>query len=149
MTKKNKHKIRREVTANSKQINTLLYTHKPNDMLKVNKLIKKNQELLSLLKPPEKTNRTHFEPIIKSPLEEIEKQYFKKIGTIETKVYCRNCGAPNGYNRMNGKPWCFKCNRPLTVTYKKPEKKANPKLKGVTVEEQEAFFLKQNSFMSS
>jgi hypothetical protein len=144
--KVDKHKIRREITANSKQINLLLTTHKPEEMPKIHALFLKNEELRLILNP-KYSNKSVIQHETSNPiLEKIQKQYNMVYGPSETKGYCKNCGAVNGNNMMNGKLWCFGCNQPLIVTYKKPQQNSDPKvkaLKTVTEDEQKAFYQRQ------
>ena len=147
-SKINKKQTQKEITANNNEIHTILQnnvaTEKEN--VRLHFLTKRNSELRSLLHPfpsiPQ--NYLHYETP-NTQLIEIEKKYNAIHDGSETDGYCQNCGTPNGNNVMDGKPWCFKCNRPLIVTYKKPPQKPNPKLKSVrvTVEEQNAFFQRQ------
>jgi hypothetical protein len=132
----NKKAIRKEMYSNSKeQTNILSKLTQTNPLSfeanqRLHALVARNNELQNILKPPSKSEPTQQE-MSANPLEEMES------------TYCSNCGAPNSHNVMNGKPWCFKCNKPLIVTYKKPLQKPNQKLKSATVEEQEAFYQKQ------
>jgi hypothetical protein len=106
-------------------------------------LVKRKQELQLILKPKTHTPyKSNISEKSNAQLDEIQKKYNSLQGA-EIGEYCQNCGAPNSHNVINGKPWCLNCNRPLIITYKKPLQKTNPKLKGVTVEEQEQFFLRQ------
>ena len=60
---------------------------------------------------------------IKADVEEIRRRYIEDpaLSDVENKVLqktgsallCPRCGAEDRGNRMNGKPWCFKCNKPF------------------------------------
>ena len=113
---------------------------KPEDNLKLHTLVKNTLKTQSLLK--RQLIKSQEQPQITTlALDEIQKKYDSKYR--EKEEYCENCGSVNNHNFMNGKPWCLKCNRFLIVTYKKTETKINPKLKGISVEEQQQFFLRQ------
>ena len=88
-------------------------------------LVARYNELQKTLKPPSESEPIKQQEMPINPLEENEK------------TYCSNCGAPNGHNNMNGKPWCFKCNKPLKITYKKPQTTWTPKFSSVYVEKAE------------
>lgn len=126
----NKKKFRKEYLQNNSKISIILNSGPltPENNTKLHSLLNRNKELLVLLNTSSLQNISPKNPNLPSE---------------EPGGYCKNCGAPNGNNNMNGKPWCFRCNRPLIITFKKPERKPNPKLKGVTVEEQEEFFQRQ------
>jgi len=55
----------------------------------------------------EKIRRT-FDP----ELSRIEASFMRKIGA-PAGLRCSKCGEPNRGNKMNGKPWCFRCNAPM------------------------------------
>ena len=40
----------------------------------------------------------------------VENKFVEKTGSA---LRCPRCGAEDRGNRMNGKPWCFKCNKPI------------------------------------
>ena len=42
-------------------------------------------------------------------LREIE-QKLLRVDALNTKLVCPSCGENDRGNKMNGKPWCFKCN---------------------------------------
>jgi len=56
----------------------------------------------------------------------------RKLGTVGG-LRCPKCGEPDRHNKMNGKPWCLKCNVPLEspflVKKRSPDVKALPKTK--------------------
>jgi len=51
-------------------------------------------------------------------LKEIAEKYIGEKVTVAT-LKCPKCGALDMNNTMNGKPWCFRCNIPLSD---KPQK---------------------------
>jgi hypothetical protein len=139
--KAEKKRIRREIMVNNEESDTILKNLtaatplSPETNQRLHALVARNCELQNILKPSN--------PIPSIPSYEKSTSIKIDFEGEKTSGYCQNCGAPNGGNKTNGKLWCFRCNRPLIVTFKKPPQKPNPKLKGVTVEEQEAFFLRQ------
>jgi altronate dehydratase len=45
-------------------------------------------------------------------LQEINRHFREQTKTT-TSLTCPDCGESDKGNKMNGKPWCFKCNVPL------------------------------------
>jgi hypothetical protein len=48
-------------------------------------------------------------------LREIQDKLLRKLDVVkgEDSLVCPKCGEGDKGNKMNGKPWCFKCNVPL------------------------------------
>ena len=65
----------------------------------------------------------------------IEKLYTAKNPSASSLLVCPVCGELDRYNRMNGKPWCFKCNvafeSPFQVKKGFPNIKVLPKTKRI------------------
>lgn len=56
-----------------------------------------------------------------------------------SRLVCPECGDPDRRNKMNGKPWCMKCNRPLVPKKIAEKLKKMPKVKVVTEPENVTF----------
>jgi hypothetical protein len=108
----------------------------PENNGKLHSLVNRHKELISLLNISSLQNTPPKNPNL------------QEESLLTETSYCQNCGAPNRNNKMNGKPWCLNCNRPLKITYKKPQTTWMPKFQSVTVKkaEIEAFKLKQKQF---
>jgi len=48
-------------------------------------------------------------------------QKFLELHPPIVSMFCPKCGASDRGNRMNGKPWCFKCDHPLSSKKSKRE----------------------------
>ena len=61
----------------------------------------------------------------------------RKMDTPVGGLRCPKCGEPDKHNKMNGKPWCIKCNvaleSPFQVKKRLPDMKALPKSKRLDV----------------
>ena len=44
-------------------------------------------------------------------LMQIQANLDRKIGVQSIGLHCSRCGEPDRQNRINGKPWCGKCNK--------------------------------------
>lgn len=84
----------------------------------------------------------------KTRAEELRRQYNPKLMQIVTNLdrkigmpvgalRCPKCGEPDRQNKMNGKPWCMKCNvaleSPFLVKKRLPYMKTLPKTKRLDV----------------
>ena len=85
---------------------------------------------------------------VKVRVEELRRQYDpelmritanldRKMDTPVGGLRCPKCGEPDKHNKMNGKPWCIKCNvaleSPFQVKKRLPDMKALPKSKRLDV----------------
>lgn len=50
-------------------------------------------------------------------LRKINQKFMEKV-EVASKLVCPVCGGSDEGNKMNGKPWCFKCNSPLLPKHK-------------------------------
>lgn len=126
--------------ANNKQIHALLENNiaTPEENIKLHALSKRNRELKALLHPFSINTQNMLQyRAPDSQLIEIEKKCDSLQSEEGSDGYCQNCGAPNGHNKINGKPWCFKCNKHLKITYKKSQTTWTPKFSSVYVEKAE------------
>jgi formylmethanofuran dehydrogenase subunit E len=77
--------------------------------------------------------RRRFDP----ELMRINANLERKLGVAIGGLRCPKCGEPDRHNKMNGKPWCFKCNVPLEspslVKKRSPEVKVLPKTRRLNV----------------
>jgi hypothetical protein len=140
----NRKKIEKEIRFNEAEIRLILKKIPTPLSTQSNKrlhfLIGRNEELRNMMAPKQTINTF-----------ELDEKQRKSNSTSEINGYCKNCGAPNGNNFMNGKLWCFNCKRPLIVTYEKPELKWTPELGRklfVTKEEIDDFYLKKRSLIA-
>jgi len=54
--------------------------------------------------------RREYDPLLR----EIQDKLLRKLDVVKgDSLVCPKCGEPDKGNKMNGKPWCFKCNVPL------------------------------------
>lgn len=53
-------------------------------------------------------------------LQEIQDKFLRKLNVVkgEGKLVCPKCGDSDKGNKMNGKPFCFKCKAPLVLRRK-------------------------------
>lgn len=69
-------------------------------------------------------------------LRQIDENLKRKYGIIGSNLVCPSCGADDHGNRLNKKPWCFKCNLPLMEREKvsscKSKIRVLPRAKGST-----------------
>lgn len=85
---------------------------------------------------------------VKARTEELRRQYNpelmrinanleRKLGVPVGGLRCPKCGEPDRHNKMNGKPWCMKCNialeSPFLVKKHSPDVKVLPKAKRLDV----------------
>jgi len=85
---------------------------------------------------------------VKAKAEELRRQYDPELmritANLERKIRspveglrCPKCGEPDRNNRMNGKPWCMKCNVALELSFlatqRLPNVKAMPRTKRLDV----------------
>ena len=61
-------------------------------------------------------------------LRKIQRKLEEKL-TVTSKMVCPNCGDPDRGNKVNGKPWCFKCNTILVAKDKLQKWLKLPKVK--------------------
>jgi hypothetical protein len=98
-------------------------------MEKVYSLIKRNEEINTLVFPLKKTTALNVSnPVLSESAREILEKYdnqHKVFSFDSNSFYCPKCGDINRNNILNGKLWCFKCNIPLT---NKPRKKNSTSL---------------------
>ena len=70
--------------------------------------------------------RTQYDPLLMS----IEAKFNSIMNTIiVSPLICPSCGDGDKGNRMNGKPWCLKCNSPLLAREKVAKYLKLPKIK--------------------
>jgi hypothetical protein len=84
----------------------------------------------------------------KARVEELRRQYDpelmkinanleRKMGSSLGGLRCPKCGDPDRHNKMNGKPWCLKCNvaleSPFLVKKRLPNVKVLPRMKRLDV----------------
>jgi hypothetical protein len=63
-------------------------------------------------------------------LREVDRKYARvHVFEGKSKLICPVCGGSDQGNRMNGKPWCFKCKSPLVPKHKLEAWKKLPKVK--------------------
>lgn len=62
-------------------------------------------------------------------LMEINRRLMKKAVRGSGSLVCPECGEGDHRNKMNGKPWCLKCNSPLVAESKVATWKKLPKVK--------------------
>lgn len=71
--------------------------------------------------------RRRYDPVLK----ELEEKYSETLPKIEVEgLVCSLCGDEDHGNKMNGKPWCFKCNAPL-ASKNQVEKQKGPLIKAI------------------
>lgn len=64
-------------------------------------------------------------------LREINQKFLERF--ISKVAHCPNCGEPDYGNKMNGKPFCFKCQIPFSGTKHKGFKVLKPRYNGSSI----------------
>lgn len=75
--------------------------------------------------------RQRYDPELMRINSLLERKHDSPVGGLR----CPECGEPDRHNKMNGKPWCFKCNvaleSPFQVKKRFPDIKVLPKTKRI------------------
>lgn len=119
--KKQTKEIKKLLKANSDELDAMIKKAPEGwDSEKAQNLIqsirKINEDLSNLRKPKWKIPETSANEkwMNDSYLHEINKKIMEKGLGAKTGLTCPKCKAPDHDNFMNGMPWCFKCNVPLS-----------------------------------
>jgi len=67
--------------------------------------------------------------LIENALFQAQARYNARLPTVPTDLVCPVCGEPDRGNKMNGKPWCFKCSTLLIPRDKLDKWKKSPRIK--------------------
>jgi len=121
-----KKQIRKLTQKKNLEIDVLLNGKRfPEDMIKVQKLLGETIELRHLLWPnhPERESLSHYTVTSDEAVKhEIEKKYEASQGSTKSENTCSRCGGIDHHHFMNGTPWCFTCDLPLSKPKRRPNK---------------------------
>lgn len=95
-----------EIQASAKR---MLERHRAMQMKAIHGKPKWQQDLADTMR---KVDALRYKYVTDPHLREIEQKLLAKAPILSDLV-CPACGEGNKGNRMNGKPWCMKCNVPL------------------------------------
>lgn len=78
-----------------------------------------------------KADKLRREYMLDPALREINRKFMDKVEAVAGKLICPQCGEGDKGNRMNDKPWCFKCQAVLVPKDKLEKWQKLPKIKVV------------------